>query len=235
MAPTSAAQRSVRHVLSGIPSVILVVVSALSTGCLPPRAGPLLGVPSPMPLPKAVLADGHQRIRFHWRYRDLDGSASGDGAARVAPPDSARLDFILSGPIGGGGYALLLGDTLVAPGSGGARRYLPATPLLWATLGRLAVPAAADTVVRVDGDTLRADIGGAAGVGKGDTTWRVTFVGAQLVSVARLGDGRVRELVTRDLRQARIRYENKGARRSLTLTQVRSEAVSDFDPDVWHR
>ncbi len=210
-------------------------MAVLAAGCLPPRAGPLPGVPSPMPLPSAVLAPGYQRVRFHWRYRDLDGAASGDGAARVAPPDSARLDFILSGPIGGGGYALLLGDTLVAPGSGSAKRYLPATPLLWATLGRLAVPAAPDTTVRVDGDTIRADIGGTSGVEGGGSTWRVTFAEGQMIGLARLNGGRVRERVIRDLRQARVRYENMDARRSLTLTQVRSEAVPEFDADVWRR
>lgn len=230
MGRTRVRDRPLRGVTSGI-----LLIAALSTGCLPPRAGPLLGVPSPMPLPMTVLPPGYQRVRFHWRYRDLDGSASGDGAARIAPPDSARLDFLLSGPIGGGGYALLLGDTLVAPGNGGARRYLPATPLLWATLGRLAVPAAADTVIRVDGDTLRADIGGTSGVGKDASTWRVAFVDGQMVSLARLSGGRVHEVVTRDLQHARVHYENTGARRSLTLTQVRSEAVAEFDPDVWRR
>jgi hypothetical protein len=215
----------------------VVLIAVMATGCLPPRAGPLPGVPSPLPLPSAVLAPGYQRVRFHWRYRDLDGAASGDGAARVAPPDSARLDFVLSGPIGGGGYALLLGDTLVAPGSakGGAKRYLPATPLLWAALGRLAVPAAPDTVVRVDGDTIRADIGGTSGVEGDGTTWRVTFADGQLTSLARLSGGRVRERLIRDLRQARVRYENLDARRSLTLTQVRSESVPEFDADVWRR
>jgi len=221
------------RVLAG--GVLLIV--AMGTGCLPPRAGPLPGVPSPVPLPSAVLAPGYQRVRFHWRYRDLDGAASGDGAARVAPPDSARLDFVLSGPIGGGGYALLLGDTLVAPGSGkgGAKRYLPATPLLWATLGRLAVPALPDTIVRVDGDTIRADIGGTSGVEGNGTTWRVTFTGGQMVSLAKLTGGRVRERVIRDLPQARVRYENMDARRSLTLTQVRSDAVPEFDAGVWRR
>jgi hypothetical protein len=220
--------------MRGLASAALVI-AALSTGCLPPRAGPLPGVPSPAPLPRAVLASGHQRVRFHWRYRDLDGAASGDGAARVAPPDSARLDFVLSGPIGGGGYALLLGDTLIAPGNGkgGPKRYLPATPLLWATLGRLAVPAGADTVVRVDGDTIRADIGDTSGVEGGGTTWRVTFTAGQMTTLAKLSGGRVRERVTRDLRQARVQYENMDARRSLTLTQVRSDTVPEFDPDVW--
>jgi len=213
--------------------LVLLTLIAMSTACVPPRAGPLPGVPSPVHLPSTALPAGHQRIRFHWRYRDTDGSASGDGAARIAPPDSARLDFVLSGPIGGGGFALLFGDSLVTPAKGGARRYLPATPMLWGTLGRLAVPATADTTVRVDGDTLWADIGEIGGVAQGDTTWRVAFQGGQLVSLARLNGGRVREVLTRDLGQGRIHYENTGARRSLTLTKVRSEAVSEFDPDVW--
>jgi hypothetical protein len=63
----------------------------------------------------------------------------------------------------------------------------------------------------------------------------VTFAGGQLVSLAKVSGGRVRERVIRDLRQARVRYENMDARRTLTLTQVRSEAVPEFDADVWRR
>jgi hypothetical protein len=40
-----------------------------------------------------------------------------------------------------------------------ARRYIPPTPMMWASLGRLAIPALRDTVVRLDGDLLRADVG----------------------------------------------------------------------------
>lgn len=230
---------------------------------MPPRAPPLVGVPTTMRLPSGALGPGYQLVRFRWQYRDPAFSTKGDGAARVAPPDSARLDFVVSGPLGGSGYALLFDDRLVAPGGGGARRYLPATPLVWATLGRLAIPAGADTVVRVDGDTLWADIGpgekpphdsasaanrgvgggGGGGGGKplgtgggphAGCTWRVAFVDGQLVSLARLAGGRIRETVVRDPGRGRIRYENAGARRSLTLTQVRSEAVPAFDPGVWH-
>ena len=95
------------------------------------------------------------------------------------------------------------------------------------------MPAGADTVVRVDGDTIRADIGDTSGVAGGGATWRVTFTAGQMTSLAKLSGGRVRERVTRDLRQARVQYENMDARRSLTLTQVRSDTVPEFDPDVW--
>jgi hypothetical protein len=212
-----------------------VILAAGAAGCLPPRALPLSGSPAPtraLPTAAATVAPGHHRVRFRWRYRDPRFSASGDGAARVAYPDSARLDFIVGGPLGGSGRALLFGDTLVAPDGGGVHRYLPATPLVWATLGRLAVPAAADTIVRVDGDTVRADIGSPT-VGEG-TVWRVAFIGGELTGLARLNGGRVRETVERSVERGRIQYENAGARRSLTLTQVRSEEVSAFDSSVWH-
>jgi hypothetical protein len=208
---------------------------AAVVGCLPPRVTPLRGLPAPtrvLPAATVSLPSGYHRIRFRWRLSDPRFSVGGDGAARTAFPDSARLDFVAGGPLGGGGHALLFDDTLVAPGSGGTRRYLPATPFLWATLGRLAVPTAPDTVVRVDGDTVRADIGA---VLSGDgTVWRAAFAGGELTSLARVSGGRVRETVVRDLERGRIVYNNAGAHRSLTLTQVRSEAVPVFDPSVWH-
>src|SRR5919202_761827 len=59
----------------------------------------------------------------------------------------------------------------------------PPPPLLGAGLGRLAVPAAPDTVARVDGDTVRADIGRT-------TKFRAAFVGGELVGLERLERGR---------------------------------------------
>jgi hypothetical protein len=217
-------------------SVAAVLVGLLATACLPPRVLPLHGTPAPtgvLPSMAARLPSGSHRLQFRWRYRDTQFTAGGDGAARTTSPDSARLDFVVGGPLGGGGRALLFGDMLVAPGGGGVHRYLPATPLIWATLGRLAVPAASDTAVRVDGDTVRADIGSAP-EGGGGTVWRVEFAGGELTSLARLSGGRVRETVVRDMAHGRIRYENPGSRRSLTLTQVRSESVPAFDSSVWH-
>ena len=221
------------------------VFGAVAACAPPPLALPLAGLPAPARiLPLATLPRDHHVIRFKWRYQELAFSANGDGAARIAYPDSARFDFVAGGSTGGGGRALLFDSTLVAPGAGGIDRYLPAIPLLWAALGRLAVPSAADTVVRVEGDTIRADIGptGAENA-KNVTVWRVEFVSGELVSLARLRGGRVRETVRRNGGAGAgvdgagdaggsVRYEQFESRRSLTLTQVRSEAVPEFDPTI---
>jgi hypothetical protein len=228
--------RQLRHGDWTKPRLGLVLSAlALTSGCLPPKAVPLRGAPAPshiLPLGVLKLPSGHHRIRFNWKVTDPRFSASGDGAARIAFPDSARLDFIAGGPFGGSGRALLFDDTLVAPGGGGARRYLPTTPFLWAALGRLALPTVTDTTVRIDGDTVRADFG--PPLVSGGTIWRASFAGGELTGLARVSGGRVRETVVRDLERGRIQYNNAGAHRSLTLTQVRSEAVEAFDSTVWH-
>ena len=191
-----------------------------------PRAVPLAGVPTPARLPTGELPAGHHRIVFTWQYTESEISAKGEGLARIAAPDSVRLDFFLSGGMGSS-TTILIGDTLDVPGGDLFKRYIPPVPLLWATLGRLRVPAVADTTARVDGDTLRADIGT-------KHRWRVAFVGDRLVRVERIDDGRVRELVTRAPND-NVRYDDLAGRRTLKLTVSRNEAVPAFDPQIWKR
>ncbi len=105
------------------------------------------------------------------------------------------------------------------------RRFLPPVPLLWAAFGRLAVPAAPDTVARLAGDTLRADIGR-------DPVWRVSFVGDRLVALDRIDDGRVIESVIRDA-DGDVRYDHRGDRRALLISISRSERTSAFDASIW--
>ncbi len=224
-------------------SVFIGLAAAALTGCLPPRALPLRGTPASarlLPTSAATLAVGYHRIRFRWQLQQSQFSAKGDGAARTAFPDSARFDFVASGPLGGSGVALLFDDTLVAPGGKGVHKYLPPTPFLWAALGRLAVPPASDTIVRVDGDTVRADIGHLPQNGEltsdgadSATIWRVAFAGGELASLARLSGGRVRGAVVRQMARGRIEYDD-GGHWSLTLTEMRNEAVPAFDSSVWH-
>lgn len=150
--------------------------------------------------------------------------ARGEGVARVASPDSARLDFFVD-PGVGAGYALLVGDRLDAPGIALVRRYLPPPPLLWATLGRLHVGPARDTVVRVDGDTIRADIGA-------EPIWRAAFAGGRLVRLERIEGGRVVERVVRGTDDG-VQYEQLSARRSLSLSVTRRSEVPPFDASIW--
>ena len=212
------AAATLRAVLSG---GVLALVSACA-----PRARPLGGAPAPVTVrvPIAALPAGHEKVVFRWRYAEGETGARGEGVARIAPPDSARLDLFLDGGLGGT-HAQIIGDEIRAPGGALGRRYLPPPPLLWAALGRLAVPPAPDTIVRVDGDTLRADIG----VG---TVWRVAFVAGRLTRLERIDGGRIVEWVSRGAGDE-VRYEHESARRSLALTIVRREGATAFDPSIW--
>ena len=205
----------------------LVICITLTTPGCAPKLRPLGGTAAPAVLPRAELPRGQHRILFRWEMEDGDMLTRGDGAARVASPDSIRLDFFLAGGLGGGA-AILIGDELrLPPGADDlARRLIPPAPLLWAAVGRLAVPPSRDTTARVDGDTLRADIGAPA-------MWRVTFVRDTLRRLERVTEGRVIEWVDRRASDGRVRYQLEPNRRRLDLFISRSEP-SAFDQTIWN-
>ncbi len=208
-------------------SACLLACVVVLAGCVP-KAPALTGVPAPARIPSAQLPAGHQRVLFRWSYVEGELDAQGDGVARIAAPDSVRLDLFLTGAIGGSGTAFLIGDTIFAPGGDPVRRYLPSPPLLWAALGRSAVPPAPDTVARVDGDTLRADIG------RGGRVWRLTFVGERLVALDRLDGGRRLERVVRSA-GGNVRYVHEQSNRSLRLEITRTVEAGPFDAAIWNR
>lgn len=193
-------------------------------GCAPPAAEPLGGAPAPRTaLPSSELAPGYRQIVFDWEFEQGDSRMRGEGVVRLAPPDSARLDLFLGGGFGGGA-AVLIGDDLRAPVVEAARRLIPPAPMLWGALGRLAIPAAPDTAVHVDGSTTRADIGAAP-------VWRAEFHGSRLARLDRIDDGRVRDFVNR--RQREVTYESFSPRSKLTLRIKRDEPAMGFDAKIW--
>ncbi|MCC6928683.1 MAG: hypothetical protein IT359_06785 [Gemmatimonadaceae bacterium] len=202
---------------------VLALITVLGASACAPRVRPLTGVPYPRRIPETPLPEGHARLVFRWEYGDPIFSARGEGVARIAPPDSVRLDFFSDGNLGGG-FAILIGDRLATPANDDAVRYLPPVPLLWAALGRLQV-SGRDTVAYVTSDTLRADIGRSP-------TWRATFSGSSLIALQRVDDNRLRESVLRD--SSVIRYRNYGSRRRLTLTLLRRIADPPYDEAIWH-
>lgn len=200
-----------------------LVWMAFSLGCAP-HAAPLTGVLAPdRSLPVIEMPLGHRHIIFKWDYEEGDIAARGDGSIRLASPDSARLDFFLGGGLGAGG-AILIGDSLRTPRADLAKRYIPPTPLLWAALGRLAVPGLPDTVVRIDGPLTRADIGR-------PLQWRVALRGDTLVELDHISDGRITESLTRES-DGSLTFDAPGARRTLRLTIIREEPGS-FDDSIW--
>lgn len=187
-------------------------------GCVP-AAAPLAGAPASRAarLPRVELPLVARRVTFTWRYDEQDGvSARGDGVARITPPDTAQLQFFLAGGFGGG-TARLTGNNLDVPNRDIVGRLLPAPPLLWAALGRVALPAAADTTLRQSGDTLRGDIGRAP-------TWRVTLVRDSLRLVERIDNGRVTERLERAADHVMYRHEIE--RRTLRIDVVRDTPLA---------
>ena len=202
-------------------SIALLVVGAVACA---PAAAPLKGVLAPdRSLPSLSLPTGHRQIVFKWDYEEGEIAARGDGAVRTAAPDSARLDFFLGGGLGAGA-AVLIGDSLRSPHADLARRYIPPTPMMWAALGRLAIPALPDTVVRIDGDLLRADVGH-------PVQWRVTIRGDILVALEHISGGKITESVTRGPLGV-LTYRAPAARRRLELTVLRDQPGS-FDGSIW--
>ena len=95
-------------------------VCAVAAFACAPRAGKLTGTAAPARFPATELPRGNQRIVFRWDYIDQALAAKGEGVARIASPDSVRLDFFLDGGLGGG-YAIVIGDSISTPGGGTAK------------------------------------------------------------------------------------------------------------------
>ncbi len=214
--------------------LLLALVPLVAAACAP-RARALTGVEARRELPPAELPASPQLIRFSWTYADETFDVKGDGVVRSGPPDRARLDLFIANGYGNG-MAILDGDSLFVPGIDLIRRFLPPPPLLWAALGRLALPAGRDTLVRQDGDTLRADI---FGTETDKRTWRVHFAGDALRRIERIEDGRVvewTERVPEGNGQLRLRYVHTTGRRSLLLSVTETLNIDEgFDDAIWRK
>lgn len=202
---------------------IAFICLAAAAGCAP-SVQPLKGVPSPtLSLPPLQLAPVHKKIVFRWEYTDGESFTRGEGAVRLAAPDSARVDFFMGGL---GGAAALVGDTLRANAGGMVKRLLPPVPLMWAVFGRFSIPPLPDTTVATDGALLRADVGR-------PVEWRMSAEGDSLVSLAHIPGGKMAEQVSRSS-NGEILYEVPSARRKLRLIIVRTEEGGTFDASIWN-
>ena len=223
------------------PGAALSVVGAcLVLMSCTPGARPLRGAPARAVLPPVVLSPRPAVWKFTWTYKDETFESNGDGVLRIAPPERARLDFFLRNGMGGG-YAILVGDSLVVPGPDMVRRFLPPPTLLWAAIGRLALPATRDTIARTDGDTLRVDLGTLRGADASKAegrAWRLAFAGTVLARAERIEDGRVQEWMTRR-RGANggweLRYGHERGHRELGISVTDTAIVEGFDDAIWRR
>jgi hypothetical protein len=202
---------------------LAILAFGFVAGCArAPRAGPLTGVPVATAVPDTRLRHGYRRIVFAWEYKERVFSAKGDGVARIAPPDSVRIDlFLENGSYAG--FVIMIADSLTRVAQDEARRSLPPPPLLWAALGVVRVTAP-DTIARQDGDTLRVQIGT-------DPAWRLAFASRTLGRLERIAAGRIEQTVERG-DSTRIVYRQPGAGRSLVLTVRGFISETGFDAAI---
>jgi hypothetical protein len=179
-------------------------------------------------------------IQFRWRYQDERLRWSGRGAARLAPPDSLRLDYVGSlGVVSGAG--VVVGDSVVwAEPHDDFRRLVPAIPMLWAALGAIRPPAtdAAVFTRRVEAD------------GRSVRYWRFAL-GVDTLDYA-LWSGSAQELEaewrrnSRVVARSRTRYDERsrpatsridfpGGPARLELTVVGVDTAAVFPPLLWRR
>lgn len=215
-------------------------VFSAALGACAPAARPLGGAPTRAVLPPTEISPAPTVLRFTWSYKDETFEATGDGAVRRLGPDRARLDFFLRNGMAGG-YAILVGDSLTVPGIDLVKRMLPPVPLLWASLGRLSLPATKDTLARIDGDTLRADLGSLRGrdaSGADGRAWRVAFAGNALARVERIEDGKVIEWMSRTVgpdAPLRLQYVHERGKRRLAIAVTDITIVEGFNDAIWRR
>jgi hypothetical protein len=177
--------------------------------------------------------EGHRTIRFRWQLQDDRGAAGGRGSARVAAPDSVRLDVV--GPLGAGrGAAVVVGDSArwTEPPDV-IERLVPSYPLMWAMFGVERMPP--------EGAALRGSADSASvawqwAIGP-DTVSYVRRLGpARLLAESRQGGrlvGRVETEFGPDGRPVTSRLTVPSVPARLTLTFTGSAASEPFATDLW--
>lgn len=224
----------------------LAYLLLMAAGCAP-SYGPTLRTVVPAGLAPverdSVLAwvgrtgpTSHRGHRFKWSFKSPDEGVGGGGNARIAPPDSLRLD--MAGPLGAKRTsAMVLGDTaLWVSREDVIEKIIPSYPLLWAMLGVARRPAEDATLTGgVAGDVTAWQYATSV-----DTVEYVRTTGATpglkaLVRQEGRVIGRVETVFGPDgaLVSSRLYLPEGPSRLELTFTENTTPA--SFKPEIWNR
>lgn len=176
---------------------------------------------------------GHRTVRFRWQLQDDRGAAGGRGTARIAAPDSVRLDVV--GPLGAGrGAAVVVGDSAQWTDPPDIiERLVPSYPLMWAMFGVERMPPA-DAVLRGTADSAGRVWVWASGP---DTvTYLRQTAPARLIAESRQAGrvvGRVETELGPDGHPTTSRLTVPSVPARLTLTFTASAPSESFPSDLW--
>ena len=208
-------------------ALVVSVIGILALSSCAPTLAPLANATPAAkaePLPVIELPRRNQKIVFNWRLQEAELEVRGEGAARIAAPDSARIDLFVSGGLGNGA-AWVIGDRMRLDAPEALMRVLPPPAFLWAALGRFSIPAGKDTLVARSDSSLTAEIGPSP-------RWRLVLRGGRITRLERAdGDKVIDRLERRD--DGSLVYFHAPTRRQLTLTITRVDSVAPFDASIW--
>jgi len=226
----------------------LLLYLALSTGgCASAGVGKV--APSVLPLgmgpatPEQVAgwvaagaADRNRHLKFKFKFKDPKGKVGGRGAARVAAPDSLRLD--MQGPFGlGKGAAMVNGDsTEWIKGPEAIKRIVPDFRLMWSMLGFTRPPPEGSTLAGYESG----DVTAWSYATEVDTVEYVRTGGAtpSLVALVRKAGavlGRSETTFGPDGTPLNATLVVPGTSARLDLTFTESTTPATFKPDTWVR
>jgi hypothetical protein len=219
---------------------LAVVVAACASGP-PPSLAPSGTGPIDRERVQALVDSsqprGHRLSRFKWSFKDDRSSTGGRGSARVAGPDSMRID--IAGPLGvGRASAFVLGDSEVwVDPEKSVKDMVPSYPLLWAMFAVARSPA--------DGDALNGLIDGqqvfvqyANGADTVEYLWQAHASPARFYAVVRHGGklvGRVETRLDAEGRVASSQLTVPSRSAKLDLKFYLNSDQGDFPPDTWRR
>jgi len=212
----------------------------LLVACTPAQPGSILPVGA-QPVSRgdvqswveATAPSGHMAHRFRWQVQDDRGSAGGRGTARIATPDSVRLDVV--GPLGSGrGAGVVVGESVEwAEPPDVLERLVVNYPLMWAMLGVMREPPAGAVLRGArDGGAVRWEWA----LGVDTVAFRWDSAAGRLAAEARSSGvlvGRVETSLDAEgrLTSSRLTVPRPATRISLTFTETTPAA--SFSPDLW--
>jgi hypothetical protein len=218
--------------------VLACAIAACRPGALVPDALAPASRDSAVAWARTTFPRHGAAIRFKWRYEDRKLNAAGRGTARVAPPDSVRLDYAASLGLSSGA-GVVVGDSVIwADPDQDFRSFIRGVPMFWAAIG-VGRPPGPETAVF-----------GEPGVGeKGRRIWRLVS-GADTLDYRSVGAPRLETLdaewrnggttVARSHTEydrqgwparAQVEFPDAGARFELTVVGVDTTVV--VPPALW--
>lgn len=217
-------------------SYLAIALAACTVHSPVPAIAPDAPVATPAQVARWVAATapaGHRVLKFRWQIQDDRGAAGGRGSARIAAPDSIRLD--VAGPLGSGrGTAVVVGDSAQWTDPPDIiRRLVPSYPLMWAMLGVMRSPPV-DAAVHGSEDATGMRWQWSSGADTVRYAWQ--RAGQRLQAEARHGGelvGWVETTFSAANAPERSQLIAPSASTKLTLTFSESESPASFPSDLW--